>query len=56
MSFQMISTDLSYQQPQVCRGCLVGVLMRQLSQVSTQSLQAQPRPQPEPERPNSVQQ
>lgn len=35
----------SYQQPQVCRGCLVGILMRQLTEDSTQSLQLQPKPQ-----------
>lgn len=34
----------SYQQPQVCRGCLVGILMRQLTEDSTQSLQLQPKP------------
>lgn len=34
----------SYQQPQVCRGCLVGILMRQLTEDSTQSLQVQPKP------------
>lgn len=34
----------SYQQPQVCRGCLVGILMRQLTEDSAQSLQLEPKP------------
>lgn len=34
----------SYRQPQVCRGCLVGILMRQLTEVSTQCPQVQPKP------------
>lgn len=33
----------SYRQPQVCRGCLVGILMRQLTEVSTQRPQVQPK-------------